>query len=296
MDMARRVSVIGAGKVGTAVASVLLSHGYKVIKVCDLNGQNLERAARLTGAEATFDCIQAAKDAEIVMITTPDDSIEGVCLNVAESDLDVTGKIFIHMSGAVPISALDSARERGATTLCVHPLQTFADLEGAIGSLPGSTFAVTCSAEVEPWARGFVEDMDGSALLVKEGDKALYHAAAVVACNLLTMVEYAAFEACLGLGFLEREATEAFMPLVRATIENIGRIGPAESLTGPLARGDVGTLAANLAALERFDPDISELYRSVSLYGLRLVVKRGELDEDTIEKMRSLLTGSGLET
>ena len=289
--MARRVSVIGAGKVGTALAMVLSSHGYEVAKVCDTSEEHRDRAAKLVGAAATKDYIDAARDADIVIIATPDGAIEGVCLSVAESDLDVTGKIFIHTSGAVPISALDSARERGATTLCVHPLQTFADLEGAIGSLPGSTFAVTCSADVEPWARGFVEDMDGSALLVKEGDKALYHAAAVVACNLLSMVEYAAFEACLGLGFSEREATEAFMPLVRATIENIGRIGPAESLTGPLARGDVGTLAANLAALERFDPDISELYRSVSLYGLRLVVKRGELDEDTIEKMRSLLMG-----
>ena len=273
------------------MAMVLSSHGYEVAKVCDTNEEHRDRAAKLVGATATKDYIDAARDADIVIIATPDGAIEGVCLSVAESDLDVTGKIFIHTSGAVPISALDSARGRGATTLCVHPLQTFADLEGAIGSLPGSTFAVTCSADVEPWARGFVEDMDGSALLVKEGDKALYHAAAVVACNLLSMVEYAAFEACLGLGFSEREATEAFMPLVRATIENIGRIGPAESLTGPLARGDVGTLAANLAALERFDPDISELYRSVSLYGLRLVVKRGELDEDTIEKMRSLLMG-----
>jgi predicted short-subunit dehydrogenase-like oxidoreductase (DUF2520 family) len=271
------------------LASVLSSRGYEVTKVCDTSEEHRERAAMLVGATATDDCIEAARDADIVLIATPDGAIEGVCRRVAESGLEVAGKIFLHMSGAVTLSALDSARERGATTLCVHPLQTFADLDGAIRSLPGSTFAVTCSPEVEPWARGLVEEMGGRMLLVKEGDKALYHAAAVMACNFLTIVEYAAFEACLGLGFSEQEAAEAFMPLVRATIENVARMGAVESLTGPLARGDAGTLEANLAALGRFDPDIAELYRSVSLYGLRLVAERGELDEDTIGKMRSLL-------
>jgi len=289
MDKNRRVSVIGAGKVGTALAVVLSSRGYEVTKVCDTSEERREGAAKLVGAEATDDCIEAARDTDIVLLTTADGAIEGVCRRVAESGLDIAGKIFLHVSGAVPLSALDSAAGREAVVLCVHPLQTLADLEGAIRSLPGSTFAVTCSADVEPWARGFVEDMGGRMLLVKEGDKTLYHAAAVVACNLLTIVEYAAFEACLGLGFSEQEAREAFMPLVGATVENIARIGAVESLTGPLARGDTGTLEANIAALERFEPEIAELYRTVSLYGLRLVAERGELDEDTIENMRSLL-------
>ena len=130
-------------------------------------------------------------------------------------------------------------------------------------------------------------------LLVEKGDKALYHAAAVIACNLLTFVEYAAFEACLGLGFSEQEARETFMPLVGATVENIARMGAVESLTGPLARGDAGTIEANIAALERFEPEIAELYRAVSLYGLRLVAERGDLGEDAIGKMRSLLEGPG---
>jgi predicted short-subunit dehydrogenase-like oxidoreductase (DUF2520 family) len=135
--------------------------------------------------------------------------------------------------------------------------------------------------------------MEGRILLVKEEDKALYHAAAVIACNLLTIVEYAAFEACLGLGFSEREAREAFMPLVGATVENIARIGAVESLTGPLSRGDAGTMEANIDALERLEPEIAELYRAVSLYGLRLVAVRGDLDEDAVGEMRSLLEGPG---
>jgi predicted short-subunit dehydrogenase-like oxidoreductase (DUF2520 family) len=291
MDEAKRVSVIGAGKVGTAIAVVLSSRGYEVIKVCDTSERHRERAAKLVGSPATGDCVEAAGDADIVLITTPDGAIAGVCRRIAESGLDLAGKVFIHMSGAASLSALDAAARRGAVALCVHPLQTFADIESAIRSIPGSTFAVTCSSEVERWAYGFVGDMGGRVLLVMERDKPLYHAAAVIACNLLTIVEYAAFKACLGLGFSDKEAKEAFMPLVGATVDNIARIGPVESLTGPLARGDVGTLEANLAALEHFDREIAELYRSVSLYGLRLVAERGELDEETIGKMRSLLEG-----
>jgi len=292
-DSAGTVSVIGAGKVGTAMAVVLSSRGYDVAKVCDTSGERRERAAKLVDARATDDCVDAARDVEIVLLTTPDGAIEGVCRRIADSGVEIAGKTFIHMSGAVPLSALDSARERGARAICVHPLQTFADLEGAIRTLPGSTFAVTCSADVEPWAQMLVEGMEGRMLLVKDSDKTLYHAAAVIACNLFTIVEYAAYETCLGLGFPGQDAAKAFMPLVGATADNIARLGPVESLTGPLARGDISTLEANLAALERFDPGIAGLYRSISLHGLRLVAERGELDGDIIEKMRSLLEGQG---
>ncbi|MBU4240066.1 MAG: DUF2520 domain-containing protein [Actinobacteria bacterium] len=284
----RRVAVIGAGKVGTAMASALSSAGYQLVGISDRSPDARGRAASLLDAESCADSGEAARRADIVLITTPDGAVEEACRAVAVS-ADIRGKKFIHMSGALSLDALATAGAGGAETLCVHPLQTFADLPGALASLPGSTFGVTCAGHLEEWARGFVSDIGGRMLLVDDDDKAAYHAAAVMACNLMTMVQHGAESLCVGLGFTESEAREAFIPLVRATVENIARLGPRDAVTGPLARGDIGTIRSHLQALDGVDPELSSMYRAVSLWGLRLVAERGELTDEEIESMRNIL-------
>ena len=284
----RKVAVIGAGKVGTAIASALSSAGYRLVGVSDRNPDTRHSIASLLDVEPYTDSPEAARSADIVLITTPDGAIEEKCREISAS-IDVRGKKFIHMSGALSLDALAAAARGGADILCVHPLQTFADLTGALEALPGSTFGVTCDRSLEGWANGFVSDIGGRLLLVEDSDKASYHAAAVMACNLMTMVQHGAQSICGELGFTDSEAREAFMPLVRATVENIARLGPTDALTGPLARGDIGTIKAHLQALDRVDPELSYMYRAVSLWGLRLVAERGELNDDEIAGLRELL-------
>jgi predicted short-subunit dehydrogenase-like oxidoreductase (DUF2520 family) len=290
-----RVAIIGAGRVGTAMASLLAGRGYAVVRVVDPSESARERAAGLSGAEPAGDPVEAAAGADIVLITTPDDAIEATCRRIADSEAELAGKKFIHMSGALPTSALEAARVRGADVLSIHPLQTFADLAGALDALPGSTFGVTCDAPLEGWAGDFVSGLGGRAQFIEDSDKVLYHAAAVMASNLLAMVEYGAQTIARQLGFSDEAFSDAFMPLARATLENVGRLGPAAALTGPLARGDAGTISEHLRALERFDPALALMYRAVCLWGLELVAERGDLDPETIESMRGLL-GSGLES
>ena len=284
----RKVAVIGAGKVGTAMASALSSAGYRLVGVSDRDPDARRNAASLLDMEPYADSPKAARSADIVLITTPDGAIEETCREISAS-IDVRGRKFIHMSGALSLDALAAAARGGADILCVHPLQTFADLTGALESLPGSTFGVTCDRSLEGWAHGFVSDIGGRLLLVDDSDKAAYHAAAVMACNLMTMVQHGAQSVCGELGFTDSEARKAFMPLVRATVENIARLGPTDALTGPLARADIDTISSHLQALDRIDPDLSSMYRAVSLWGLRLVAERGELNEYEIEDMRKLL-------
>lgn len=282
------VAVIGTGKVGVAMATVLTGAGYRLAGVSDRNPGARSRAASLLETEPFADPSDAVRAADIVLITTPDGAIEETCRAVASS-ADVEGKRFIHMSGALSLDVLESAAAAGADVLCVHPLQSFADIEGAVESLPGSTFGVTCDGTLEAWARGFVSDLGGRMLLVGDDDKAGYHAAAVIACNLLTMVEHCAQSLCVKMGFTESEAREAFMPLVRVTVDNIARMGPTGALTGPLVRGDIGTIRSNLKALDGVDTELSSVYRAVSLWGLRIVAERGELTEGEIESLRELL-------
>lgn len=292
----RSVAVVGTGRVGTAMAHILYSRGYRVVRVCDPSARSRERAARLSGAEATDNPVEAAdkpveaaQGVDIVLITTPDDLIAEVCAQIASSGADRSGQKFVHMSGSLGLAALEPAARAGAGIACIHPLQTFADLEGAIKALPGSSFGVTCPPEMEPWARGFVADLDGAVMIIDEADRVLYHSAAVIASNLLAMVEYGSQVVCRALGFTDRESGDALAPLVTATAGNVERLGAVGALTGPLARGDLGTILAHLEALEKLDPELCEMYRAVSLWGLRLVEERGELDPEVVLEMRGLL-------
>jgi predicted short-subunit dehydrogenase-like oxidoreductase (DUF2520 family) len=271
------------------MAHLLSASGYDIVAVADVSREARERAAGLAGAEPFERERDAAAAAYIILITTPDGAIEGVCRGIAEAGVPLEGRKVVHMSGALSRSALVAAASRGADTLSIHPIQTFADLEGAERSLPGSTFGVTCEPGLEEWARGFVSSLGGRALIVADEDKVLYHAAAVVACNLLAMVEYGTHVISRRLGISDEEAAGAFTPLAMATVENVARLGPAAALTGPLARGDIGILEAHLEALEGFDPALADMYREVSRWGLRLVEERGELDGEAIAAMKGLL-------
>jgi predicted short-subunit dehydrogenase-like oxidoreductase (DUF2520 family) len=236
------VAVIGAGKVGTAMAHLLSKAGYDVAAVYDVKAEARERAALMSGAKPVDTPGEAAEDAQVILITTPDGEIEESCGQLVSSGASLQGKKVIHMSGALSLAALEQAAGAGAGILSIHPIQTFADLQGAESSLPGSTFGVTCSQELVDWARDFVASLEGRVMLVDDCDKVLYHSAAAIASNLLAMVEYGSYVISRRLGATDPETAEAFTPLVRATVDNISRLGPAEALTGPLARGDVETL------------------------------------------------------
>jgi predicted short-subunit dehydrogenase-like oxidoreductase (DUF2520 family) len=289
MDSRGRVVIIGAGRVGTAMSRLLSSRGYAVIGVADPSPSARERAASLSGSQPTEDPVAVAEQADIVLITTPDGMIERTCRFLADSGMQLSGKKFIHMSGALSLEALGAARRSGAEVLSVHPLQTFADLQGALDALPGSSFGVTCDPELREWAAQFVSDLDGRVQFIEDSDKVLYHAAAVLASNALAMVEYGAESIARELGFSDEDFAAAFMPLARATLDNVGRLGPAGALTGPLARGDVGTIKEHLLALEGFNPELAAMYRAVCLWGLNVVSERGEVEPEVIEEMRKLL-------
>lgn len=283
------VAVIGTGRVGTAMAKLLPGRGYELAAVFDIDPGAALRAAELGGVSPAETAAGAAARADVVLITVPDGRIEEACRSVSRATDGLTGRKVVHMSGALTLAALAPAAAAGAEVLVVHPLQTFADTEGATDSLPGSTFGVTCAESLREWAEGFVRSLSGRALFVPDEDKALYHAAAAMACNLMVMVEYGAQVACRGLGITDEASTEALEPLVRATARNVARIGPVGALTGPLARGDVETLRAHLEALDGRDPELARMYRAVSSWGLRLVEEKGEVDPRVVDLMRSVL-------
>jgi predicted short-subunit dehydrogenase-like oxidoreductase (DUF2520 family) len=202
-----------------------------------------------------------------------------------------------HTSGATSVAALLPCERAGATTLVFHPLQTFSDPLTGCDRFRGTAIAVTPSGSPpDPAAAdlGFrLADLLGAKpFLLADDKRALYHVAATFACNYLVTLEHHAQLLFIAAGLPRDEALSLFLPLVKATLDNVEAQGPVEALTGPLSRGDVHTIAGHLAALATDAPQLLPAYRVLGLATLDLVRARVELGTATIDELTGLLTAS----
>jgi predicted short-subunit dehydrogenase-like oxidoreductase (DUF2520 family) len=227
---------------------------------------------------AGHEVVDDPADAEVVLITTPDDRIAEVCEELARRGAFRPGQVVVHASGATALDALGAARDAGAGVLSLHPLQTFPNADAAIEHLPGSAMAVTAREDaVAELGERLARDVGARPFRLPDELKPLYHAAAVFASNYVVTVLGEAERLFAGAGLEDRAA---WMPLTRATIENVERVGPEAALTGPAVRGDAGTVRANVEAIERALPDAAELYARLARATLRLAARAGRLDAD----------------
>ncbi|MDD5723561.1 MAG: DUF2520 domain-containing protein [Syntrophales bacterium] len=285
------IAIIGLGKVGTAVGHLLRSAGYEIVAVADRSRDALERGGQYTGGVVSDGPLQAALRANSIFITTPDDLIESVCSEIARGGGFGPGKRVVHMSGAGGLSLLESARRRGAQVATIHPLQSFVDIEGVIENIPGSTFSITAEAEMKDWAVRIVRDLGGIPFFVSDADKPLYHAAACMASNYLVTLMNMVEGIYRHLGMEGDEAVRAFWPLVRGTIRNIEGRGTNKSLTGPIARGDIGTIRKHLKVIRETTPELLNVYREMGLFALEIGLKNDTLSEDRAGEIKTLLKG-----
>jgi predicted short-subunit dehydrogenase-like oxidoreductase (DUF2520 family) len=243
------ISVVGAGRVGTALAVLLSRAGHRVVGVSG-GSRTAERATKYLPGVPVGPPAWVAADAEVVVIATPDDRIALICSDLANQEAFRADQTVIHLSGATGLDALSRARDTGAAVLSLHPLQTFPDVEGAIDRVPGSGMAVTAENE-DGYQLGerLAEDVGARPFRLTDEAKPLYHAAAVFASNYVVAVVGVAERLFHRAGI--REPLPLFLPLFQATADAIAAQGPAEALTGPAVRGDAGTVEANVTALRR---------------------------------------------
>jgi predicted short-subunit dehydrogenase-like oxidoreductase (DUF2520 family) len=217
-------------------------------------GGSLARAAELAGLEVRLvSGDETIAGTGAVLLCVPDDAIAEVCGRVARS------RLVGHVSGASTLDELATAREHGASTFSLHPLQSFADGETAVGGTPaaiaGSDQAATS------YARSLAEALGMRPFEVPEESRAAYHAAAAMASNLLVALEESAAELVERLGIVD--ARELLAPLVLRTAANWAERGPA-ALTGPIARGDQTTVERHRAALAETAPELLPLYEALA--------------------------------
>lgn len=285
------VSIIGAGRLGCALALALAQRGYSIEAVVARNVRHAKRAAELIGTKPLALASTQLSDlprSDILFITTPDDHITKVAdelaatierhrkSNVKEGKGNGRVRTVLHASGALSSAALQSLREVGFATGSMHPLVSVSDSLHGAKSLTSAFFCVEGNAAAVRVARGLVRALGAQSFSIGAEDKALYHAAAVMASGHMTALFDIAMEMLARCGLTPRRARRVLLPLLQSTLENLRTTDPAHALTGTFARADAATVQRHLAALRSVaQPDALAAYQLLGKRSLRLAKTAG---------------------
>ncbi len=286
----RRIALIGAGVVGTSLAKALGGCGHAIVGVASRTEEGARRAAeRLGGAPAFRRAAQAVREADLVLLTPPDRSIDLVCGEIAAEGGFRPGTLVLHASGALDSGVLRPAREAGCEVASVHPLQTFASVEAALALFAGTYFFWEGSDGAGTTVESLVRELGGIPVAIATEGKALYHAAAVVACNYLVTLAREAVALMTAAGVPAELGLPALLPLIRGTVRNLEGVGLPAALTGPIARGDAATVARHLSALQARAPAVAALYRGLGRATVGLGREKGTLTAEAAAEIDRLL-------
>lgn len=287
----KTIAIIGSGVVGTAIGHLLNQRGYRIAAISARTTKTLEQASQYIRAHATTDIAAAGFMADVILITTPDDMIETACNELAVRGVFGPEHYVFHTSGALSTDVLETARTKGAKVGCIHPMHAFATIDGAIEDLPGSVFGVTADEEALPLARQIAIDLGGEPITIRDEDRPIYHAAACAVCNYLITLVYYGQHLYESLLIPPDAALKAFLPLLKGDIRNIERCGTAMALTGPISRGDVGTVKGHVDALKRSLPEDVALYKLLGRYTVQVALDKGTIDREKADRFLEILDG-----
>ncbi len=294
-----RVGFIGAGAVGSALARALAAKGADVVLVAALHGTSAAALAdAIPGARAVATPAEVVAGADLVVLAVPDDAIATLAASLPWR----AGQAVLHLSGAKSAAVLAPAAATGARIAALHPLMTFPrlPLDTPISTLlarfSGCAWALDCpdpalAANLE----ALVAALGGQTIRIGEADRVPYHISGVLASNYVAVLLGAAARLWGGFGVAPDEALRALLPLLRATVENLERVGLPDALTGPLARGDVGTITAHLAWMDAHagdDPRLAALrdaYAALGRLALPIARAKGTLTPENAARLDALL-------
>jgi len=280
------IGIIGAGAVGTALGAALSRAGWPVVAVASRDEARRARFRELVPTARGFaEAAPVLDEAELIILAVPDDVIPGLA---GELRL-YGGQALVHTSGVLGAEALEPAQAAGTQVGAFHPLVAFADTERAIAALRGATVAIEGDDQLAALLAQMAEALGATGVRLAPGSKAAYHAAAVLSAGGFVALLDAIAELAAAAGLDEEGALAIYGRLIEQTLSNAKALGIRASLTGPMTRGDVGTLERHLDALARLAPDVLPLYRAAAEREIRLAESRGSLAPHAAESMRRLL-------
>lgn len=288
--MDSRLNIIGPGRVGRTLGRLLQQSGRHAVQdVLSAELATAEQAVAFIGAGRAVRSLDELRAAELWLLTPPDAAIGPVAAALAAAGRLRGGDIVFHCSGAQPSTILAPLATVGARIASVHPLKSFADPGIAVKTFAGTHCAAEGDATALAVLRPLFEALGAKVSVIDAAGKTLYHAASVLVCNDLTALMEAGLRTYEKAG-LDRAAAQAMMePLVRETVGNVFALGTVHALTGPVARGDAGVVARQLAALEALDPRIAAAYRALNALALDLARQQNGASAAALEAVAQVL-------
>jgi predicted short-subunit dehydrogenase-like oxidoreductase (DUF2520 family) len=264
------VGIIGAGRVGSIMAAALADAGYSIAGI----------ASRSGGATPAY-----LAAADLLLLAVPDDALA----TLVESLPIRPGQIVAHTSGAHGVAVLAPAVARGAHPLALHPAMTFAGGPADLDRLrKGISFGLTAPADVRPAAEALVRDLGGTPEWIPEERRALYHAALAHGANHLVTLVNDALDRLREAGVTQPE--RVLDPLLHAALDNTLRLGDA-ALTGPVARGDAGTVRGHVAVLTETAPEAAPAYLALARRTAARALAAGRLSPAEADALLDAIEG-----
>ncbi len=281
-----RVGVIGAGRVGSVLGLALARAGHKVVAASAVSDASVARVEeRLPGARI-LEPAQVAEASDLVLLTVPDDSLPDLVEGLAATGTDLRGKILVHASGASGYGILAPATVVGALPLALHPAMTFTGREEDIDRLANCAFGVTAPEQLRPIAEALVVEMGAEPVWIAEDKRTLYHAALAGGANhLVTLVaDSASLLSAAGVP----EPGRMLAPMLSASLDNALRLG-IHGLSGPVLRGDAGTVAGHVEQLRENAPESVASYVELARLTADRAINAGMLKPEDAVRLLDVL-------
>jgi predicted short-subunit dehydrogenase-like oxidoreductase (DUF2520 family) len=273
-----RIGLIGAGRAGTALGAALAAAGHRLVGVTARSDASRDRAARLLPAAPVLTADEVTTRADVVLVAVPDDVIH----DVAQTLPLTSAQYVVHLSGAHGLSPLEGL---AATPVALHPAMTF---PGGVVPLSDVMFTATAPEAAREVVEQLVKSLGAQVQWVADEQRVRYHAGLAHGANHLTTLVSQAIGVLREAGVTDPVAT--LQPLLAATLDNTLRSGH-HALTGPIARGDVDTVAAHLTALRVLRDRTATTYAELARATVGMAEADGRLDAQTAGRFTEVLDG-----
>ncbi len=280
------VGVVGVGRAGSVLGAALARAGHRVVAAHAVSRAAVERAEQMLPGVPLLPVADVFARADLVLLTVPDDALLDLVAVAAEQEWVRPGQFVVHTSGRYGITELTPLAAEGALPLALHPVMTLTGRPQDVERLVGCPFGVTAPEELQAAAAALVMEMGGEPMTVREERRSLYHAALAHSANHMITLVAEAMD-LLGLAGVE-QPDRMLGPLLSAALDNALAHGD-RALTGPVSRGDAGTVAAHLAELGAVSPAAAAAYRALARRTADRAIAAGTLDPIVAERLLGVL-------
>jgi predicted short-subunit dehydrogenase-like oxidoreductase (DUF2520 family) len=280
------VGVVGAGRVGAVLGAALGQAGHQVVAVSAVSDASRARAESLLPGATVLDPTGVVRSAELVLLAVPDDVLPGLVAGLVADEAVRAGQLLVHTCGAHGVGVLEAATRVGALPLALHPVMTFTGRAEDVARLEGCSFGVTAPEPLRPIAEALVLEMGGEPEWIEEERRPLYHAALAGGANHLATLVNESADLLARCGVVH--PSRMLAPLLGASLDNALRSGD-QALTGPVARGDAGTVAVHLRELRQVSPEALAAYVAMARLTADRALAAGLLKPEAAEALLDVL-------